>query len=117
MKKSLALIILFSFALQGCTVALIGAAGAGGYYLANKDDGEAGEYTNDSLNTTKIKSKYLTNSKIDSFDISVSSNNGVVSLTGEVRSNAMRQRAISIAKNTSGVKSVNASNLTVEKQT
>jgi osmotically-inducible protein OsmY len=57
----------------------------------------------DSAITTKIKGQLLANTDLRRADISVSTNNGVVTLTGTVPSVELRQRAIDLARQTGGV--------------
>jgi len=55
---------------------------------------------------TVIKTRLLMDTDISGFDIDVDVENGVVTLTGEVDSDAERDLAIEIAKNASDVKDV-----------
>jgi osmotically-inducible protein OsmY len=75
--------------------------------------GKAGDSSKDGWVTTKVKSKFAASSAVKASDISVETSNGVVTLTGQVDSDATRQAAVQQAKETEGVKSVNASGLTV----
>lgn len=77
--------------------------------------GSAGEVIDDSLITTKVKSSFVADSAVSALDISVETTQGVVSLTGLVNSEAERQRAVQIARETSGVKQVDARNLIVKR--
>lgn len=70
-----------------------------------------GEYTSDAFITSKVKTKYLKDLVLKAFGISVSTTNGIVSLTGSLPSQALVDRAVLIAKNTKGVKAVNSTNL------
>ena len=64
--------------------------------------------TVDDLSTTaSIKTKFLTTSNVSGLDVKVSTDRGVVTLTGKVNSDAERSLAEQIAKNTDGVVSVN----------
>jgi hyperosmotically inducible periplasmic protein len=63
--------------------------------------------------TTKVKSTLLYSSNISSGDISVTTKDGVVKLTGTQPSGAERALAIELAKNVRGVKSVQATGLTI----
>jgi osmotically-inducible protein OsmY len=63
--------------------------------------------------TTKVKSTYGYSSNVDGSDISVKTDNGVVTLTGRVDSGAERALAIELAKNIKGVKSVQSKGLTL----
>ncbi|GAB3039123.1 BON domain-containing protein [Bowmanella dokdonensis] len=56
---------------------------------------------------TVIKSRFLFDSDISGTDIDVDVENGVVTLTGDVGSDAEKQLAVTIAKNANDVKEVN----------
>ena len=56
--------------------------------------------------TTKVKSKFLGDTDVPGLKIDVDTTDGVVTLTGTVETAAQRQRAMELAKNTDGVKSV-----------
>lgn len=60
----------------------------------------------DSWITAKVKSSFMYSSNINGGDIDVSTNNGVVTLTGKVASGVERSLAIEMAQNIRGVKSV-----------
>ena len=63
--------------------------------------------------TTKVKSEFGTTKGIPATDISVSTNDGVVTLGGNVSSAKEKFHAIRVTKMIKGVKSVDASNLHV----
>jgi hyperosmotically inducible protein len=63
--------------------------------------------------TTKVKSEFATTRDIHATDISVDTSEGMVRLTGKVGSNMEKNRAIQVAHNVKGVKSVDATGLTV----
>jgi len=63
--------------------------------------------------TTKVKSTYMYSSNVDGSDIAVSTNAGVVTLTGKIDNGAERALAIELARNVRGVKSVDSSALTL----
>lgn len=73
----------------------------------------AGLALSDTWITTKVKSTLLYSSNISSGDISVTTTDGVVKLTGTQPSGAERALAIELAKNVRGVKSVQATGLTI----
>src|SRR4029453_13824159 len=56
--------------------------------------------------TAKIKSKMALDDSVKALDINVDSNAGVVTLRGTVNSQAEKTRALQLARETSGVKSV-----------
>jgi hyperosmotically inducible protein len=72
-----------------------------------------GVVVNDSTITTSIKTQYVKDASIDAFDISVSTTDGVVTLSGNVPDAAIQKKAIDLAKATKGVKSVNSTALKV----
>jgi osmotically-inducible protein OsmY len=73
-----------------------------------------GEYVDDSVITTKIKSLLLKDEFTNSFHISVKTYRGVVQLSGSVDSQKTIDKAGKIASSVQGVKSVK-NNLVVEK--
>ena len=66
----------------------------------------AGEYVDNSVITTKVKSLLAADDILKSFDISVETNKGNVQLSGLVDSQMTVDKAGEIAKGVSGVKSV-----------
>lgn len=56
--------------------------------------------------TTKVKAKFLGDTDVPGLRIDVDTKDGVVTLTGTVGTAAEKQRAMEVAKNTDGVKSV-----------
>lgn len=65
----------------------------------------------DSWITTKVKSTFMYSSNVNSSDISVNTDKGIVTLAGNVDSGAEQALAIELAQNIRGVKSVNAKQL------
>ena len=63
--------------------------------------------------TTKVKSEFATTSEIPASKISVDTHDGMVRLTGTVASNMDKNKAIQVAHSVKGVKSVDATALTV----
>ena len=70
-----------------------------------KADG-AMEAVGDAGITAKVKTKFLADTKISGLKIDVDTTDNVVTLTGTVPSSAERAHAVSVAKETDGVKSV-----------
>ena len=68
--------------------------------------GEGTSELTDAKIATVIKTRLLMDTDISGFDIDVDVENGVVTLTGEVDSDAERDLAVEIAKNASDVKDV-----------
>jgi hyperosmotically inducible protein len=69
--------------------------------------------TGDTWITTKVKSELVDAKNVKSTDISVTTTEGVVALTGTVTSTKEKNHVIHITKMVKGVKSVDASGLTV----
>ena len=67
----------------------------------------AGEVMSDAAVTTAVKSKFLADADVSGMKIDVDTTNGVVTLRGTVATPAEKRRAVQIAKETNGVKSVN----------
>lgn len=70
-----------------------------------------GQYTSDSVITSKVKAKYAKDSHLRSYGIGVSTNRGVVTLVGKLPNEQLKERAITIAMHTKGVSAVDAKNL------
>jgi hyperosmotically inducible protein len=68
--------------------------------------GRAGDAITDAALTTAVKTKFLADTTVSGLSIDVDTSNGVVTLTGKVRSARERDRALEIARGTDGVKSV-----------
>jgi len=67
---------------------------------------KTGEVLSDAAITSTIKTKYLAESGVPGTTINVDTNNHVVTLTGTVKSKAEAAKAVSIARETKGVKRV-----------
>ena len=63
--------------------------------------------------TTKVKSTFMYSNNVNGSDIGVSTNAGIVKLSGKMDSGAERALAIELAGNVRGVKSVDSSSLTM----
>lgn len=68
-----------------------------------------GEYLDDSVLTTKVKTTILGDSRLKLLDISVETFKGVVQLSGFVDTAAAASRAVEVTRKVPGVKSVNNS--------
>jgi osmotically-inducible protein OsmY len=67
---------------------------------------KAGDKTTDAAITSAVKTKFLGDTQVSGLKIDVDTKDGVVTLTGTVKSAAERAEAIRLAKTTKGVKSV-----------
>ena len=110
--RYLALLVMI-FALSGCTALVEGGAATAAYQIG-KDEREPEVIASDSAITTKIKSKYAVDSVVSVFGIGVRTYEGEVTLSGTVSSYVARDTAVTLAKDTGGVKSV-ASQIVVKK--
>lgn len=68
-----------------------------------------GEYIDDTVLTTKVKSTFIGDSRIKANDINVKTYKGVVQLSGFVDTQAEADRAVQLARTVKGVKAVNNS--------
>lgn|SRR3989338_3681637 len=71
----------------------------------------AEEAVTDTWITSKVKSSFVADTSLSALDIKVETNQGVVSLSGMVGSDAERDLAISTAQGIKGVKAVSADGL------
>ncbi len=83
---------------------------------ATKQTETSGQYVNDSVITAKVKAELLANEAFKSLSISVKTNKGVVTLSGKVSNNLQKNKAISIASQVKGVKSVKDNLVVVAKK-
>jgi hyperosmotically inducible protein len=78
---------------------------------------QVGQTLNDAAITTSIYAKYANDPLVNPLQINVETNNGEVTLKGQVDADAEFERAIQLAATTEGVKDVNAKDLTVTPST
>jgi osmotically-inducible protein OsmY len=71
-----------------------------------REDRRPLERLDDGWITTQIQARYFVDRNVRGRDIDVTTRNGVVTLTGEVHSEAERNRAVQIARGTDGVRDV-----------
>ena len=74
---------------------------------------DTSEAISDTWITNKVKSTFMYSSDVNSSDISVTTSEGIVTLSGNLDSLAERNMAVELAQNLRGVKSVNAEGLTI----
>jgi osmotically-inducible protein OsmY len=78
---------------------------AGGCASSTKTEG-TGEYVDDSVITTKVKSALAGDPNVSAAEVNVETFKGVVQLSGFVSSRAEMNRAVEVARGVAGVKSV-----------
>jgi hyperosmotically inducible periplasmic protein len=90
-------------------VAAIMGASALTVAVADSTDSSAsvGAAITDTAITAKVKTKLATDSRLHGSDVSVETNNGVVTLTGSATTASAKRAAEELAENVSGVHSVN----------
>lgn len=92
----------------------VSAQASTGRAAASDSGRDAGDAVSDSWITSKVKSTLLFSSGVPGTDISVETRDGVVTLDGEVSSEAEKELAIELARDIRGVKEVDDSALRVE---
>jgi hyperosmotically inducible periplasmic protein len=75
--------------------------------------GESDQPMGDTWITTKVKAELLANQDVSGLDISVETVNGVVSLSGDVETQAEADRAVALAEGIEGVTRVDSSRINV----
>jgi osmotically-inducible protein OsmY len=98
-KLNISIFVLLSFL---SVSSLVGCAGGRTYE-------STGEYFDDSVISSKVKTSLLGDSKIKMLQINVETFKGVVQLSGFVNSNEAATRAVDLARRVKGVKQVNNS--------
>lgn len=68
--------------------------------------GRVGDVASDAMITSSLKTKFLADPDVAALKIDVDTANGIVTLTGNVKTAAERDEALRIARETDGVKSV-----------
>lgn len=91
--------------LIGCLVALMLIATFAACASSPKQE-STGEYVDDSVITTKVKSLLAADDFLKSFEIGVETRKGIVQLSGFVDSQKTVNRAVEIARSVGGVRSV-----------
>jgi hyperosmotically inducible periplasmic protein len=94
-------------------VALVCGGAASSFAATNTDMSakSSQQPVTDTWITTKVKSELATTEGIKSGDISVTTKNGLVTLSGTVNSKAQMQKAVAVAKAVKGVHDVDSSAL------
>jgi osmotically-inducible protein OsmY len=67
---------------------------------------KAGAYVTDAAITSAVKAKFLADTAVSGLKIDVDTSGGMVTLNGTVSSRAEADRAMTLARNTDGVKGV-----------
>jgi osmotically-inducible protein OsmY len=105
MKRPI-LIVCLCLLTSACSSMLMGGSASGTTGLG-ADKRSTQQVTDDNSITATIRSRYAQDSAISAANISVETYAATVTLKGTVASFAMRDRAVSIARNTDKVRGVN----------
>jgi hyperosmotically inducible protein len=98
-------VLLLVFAVCLSTVPACASSGSSGGHAVSAS-------VDDASITARVKTTLLNDPQVNATKIDISTSNGVVTMTGSVRSQPERERAIQLARQVSGVKDVKA-NLTI----
>lgn len=101
-RRSSLILLVALLPLSGCVAVVAGGAAAGGYYVG-QDERSLGEITDDAAITTKVKALLIKEESIKALDINVDTRMRVVTLHGQVNTEAEKSLAIQIARDTKGV--------------
>ena len=93
------------FSLAGCAPVLVG-TGVTGAYKVSSDERTMGDMWNDPAITAKVKTQLVKDTTIQGRKIDVDTVEGVVTLSGVVRTRAEADYAVKLASMVSGVKRV-----------
>ena len=81
--------------------------GAPAMAASNTDQKQSvGEYASDAVITTKVKAAIVAEKNLSALDIAVETNDGVVTLTGTVATDAQADNAARVTRDVEGVKQV-----------
>lgn len=105
-------ILLSGLLLTGCGAMVVAGAAGAGYYVG-KDERTVGQITDDATITAKVSAMYARDDHIKMIDINVDTYMGEVILYGPVANQRTADRAVTLAKDVSGVKKV-TSKLTIK---
>ena len=72
----------------------------------SRTQSSTGEYLDDSVITSKVKAKLLEDKEVSGLAVNVETFKGVVQLSGFVKSEAERQKAVQLARSVGGVKDI-----------
>lgn len=112
MKQSINRFAVATLTATALSLTLASAAFAQPTMLAANDTMDKAEQTvSDTWITSKVKSSFIADKNLSGLDIKVETNQGVVSLSGVVATDAERDLAVAKAKEIDGVKDVAADGL------
>lgn len=108
--RNVLILLITGVLFAGCASLIVGGAPSGGY--ASAPQGATGDTAHDAAITTAVNSRYVNDKLVDALAIHVTTYQGVVTLQGSVRSQAVAARAVDLARSTPHVRRV-VSRLTI----
>ena len=99
---------------NGCAVGVITVLMLVGCAITSSRE-STGEFLDDAAITTKVKSSFVADPLLSASAISVETTQGVVHLTGTVKSEQERHRAIQLVQGVAGVKEIIVRDLVVQR--
>jgi hyperosmotically inducible periplasmic protein len=99
---------------NGCAVGVIAVLMLVGCAITSSRE-STGEFLDDAAITTKVKSSFVADPLLSASAISVETTQGVVHLTGTVKSEQERHRAIQLVQGVAGVKEIIVRDLVVQR--
>ncbi|WP_439640501.1 BON domain-containing protein [Nevskia sp.] len=106
-RTLIAAALIASFGLAACKPSVPdGQMSDGAAANAPKDSATLGAALDDTGITAKLKGRLASDARIEGSDISVETNNGVVTLSGSAKAGAAKEAAEELARNVEGVKGV-----------
>ncbi|MCX7061853.1 MAG: BON domain-containing protein [Gammaproteobacteria bacterium] len=106
-RTLIATALIASFGLAGCKKnAPDGQMSDSAAAEARKDSATLGSALDDTGITAKLKSRLASDTRIEGADLSVETNNGVVTLSGTAKASAVKEAAEELARTVDGVKGV-----------
>ena len=99
---------------NGCAVGIIAVLMLVGCAITSSRE-STGEFLDDAAITTKVKSSFVADPLLSASAISVETTQGVVHLTGTVKSEQERHRAIQLVQGVAGVREIIVRDLVVQR--
>jgi len=99
---------------NGCAVGVIAVLMLVGCAITSSRE-STGEFLDDAAITTKVKSSFVADPLLSASAISVETTQGVVHLTGTVKSEQERHRAIQLVQGVAGVREIIVRDLVVQR--
>ena len=86
-------------------------------FTCNQTIAASNSYLADGMVTSKIKAKIAVDKSLSMFNVSVTTNNGIVTLDGVIDSDTDAQNLLQLVQNTNGVTGINIYKLKVKRST